>query len=88
MIDQNSISTISDLRFKTKEVFKKALKKPVFLFARSVPKGVLLSIEEYQSLMDSLEDYYDSLRAEELAKEDKLKVKWISHEELIKELNV
>ncbi|MBI5613752.1 type II toxin-antitoxin system prevent-host-death family antitoxin [Candidatus Gottesmanbacteria bacterium] len=82
------IHTISDLRFKTKDVLASAMKEPVALFHRSTPKGVLMSVEKYQELMDSLEDYYLSIRAEEYEKEDKSKVKWISHSEMKKRYGI
>ena len=88
MIDPNSISTISDLRFKTKEVLKKASKKPVFLFHRSTPKGVILSLAEYKQLIEDLEDYHDEIYARKLMKENKTKIKWISHEEVKKQLGI
>ena len=88
MIDPNSITTISDLRFKTKEVLKKAAKRPVFVFNRSQPQGVILSINEYKQLMDDLENYYDGLEVQKLMKEDKTKIKWISHEEVKKRLGI
>lgn len=87
MISQNNISTISDLRFKTKQVFRKAAKNPVFVFNRSKPTGVLLSIKKYEKLMDDLEDYYLSLKAQEHAKENKSKVKWVAFEEIEKLIN-
>ena len=59
------IYTISDLRFKTKDVLASAMKEPVTLFHRSTPKGVLMSVEKYQDLMSTLEDYYLSIRAVE-----------------------
>lgn len=86
MITQN-ISTISDLRFKTKDVLAKAAKEPVFLFHRATPKGVLLSISEYEELMNTLEDFYLSLRAEDYEKENKQKIKWVNERELQKQLN-
>lgn len=88
MIDPNSISTISDLRFKTKEVLNRAVKKPIFLFNRSKPTGVLLSLDKYEAILETLEDYQDTIDALILEKEDKSKVKWMSHEEVKKLLNV
>jgi len=82
MIDSTNISTISDLRFKTKAVFSKASRKPVFLFHRSSPKGVLLSMEKYQEIMSSLEDYYLSLKASEYEEENKKDIKWISENQV------
>jgi len=82
MITQKSISTISELRYKTKEVLKKTKDAPVYLFYRSVPQGVILSLEKYQEMMEALEDYYLSLRAEEYEKQDKNRIKWVPHEEV------
>lgn len=84
MINQHNIRTISDLRFKTKDVLKKAESEPVFLFHRSTPKGVLMSFQSYQDLMSELEDYFDSLKAQEYEKEDKGKIKWVAFSEIKK----
>ncbi|OGG03842.1 hypothetical protein A2W14_04855 [Candidatus Gottesmanbacteria bacterium RBG_16_37_8] len=86
MINQQTISTISELRFKTKEVLKKVKEAPVYLFHRSVPQGVILSLEKYQEMMEALEDYYLSLRAEEYERQDKNQIKWVSHEEVKKHI--
>ncbi len=88
MIDPNSINTISDLRFKTKEVFERADKSPVFLFQRSTPKGVLLSIKDYQILMEELEDYRLSLKAKKYEKENKKNVQWVNDAEIKNLVNV
>jgi len=87
MINQQTISTISDLRFKTKEVMKKVSKEPVFLFHRSSPQGVLMSMEKYNEMQSLLEDYYLALRAAEYEKEKKNKVDWLSHSEVGKLIN-
>ena len=78
MINQQTISTISELRFKTKQVLKKVKEAPVYLFHRSVPQGVILSLEKYQEMMEALEDYYLSLRAEEYESRDKSKIKFLN----------
>jgi len=84
MITKNNITTISDLRFKTKEVLKKAEKTPLFVFNRSIPQSVVMSYDEYVSLMSELEDNYNAQLAEGYEKEDKSKVKWYSQEEVEK----
>ena len=84
MIDQSQISTISDLRFKTKDVLKKVKDNPVYLFHRSSPKGVILSMEKYKELMDNLEDYFLSLKVGEYELEDKKSVNWIKHSDVRK----
>ena len=82
MITAQSISSISDLRFKTKEVIKKASKSPVFLFSHNTPKGVLLSYESYDRIISRLEDYYDSKKAEEFETQDKKNSKWILQKDI------
>ncbi len=84
MIDQSQISTISDLRFKTKDVLKKVKDNPVYLFHRSSPKGVILSMEKYKELMDNLEDYFLSLKVGEYELEDKKSVNWTKHSDVRK----
>ncbi len=84
MIIQNQINSISDLRFKTKEVFKKTSKGPVFLFYRNKPKGVLVSFENYQEILSQLEDYFDSLKAEKYEKQNKKNIGWLSFSKIKK----
>lgn len=84
MITKNNITTISDLRFKTKEVLKRAEKMPLFVFNRSVPQSVIMSYENYETLMSDLEDYYDAKLAQEYENEDKSKIKWTSHKNVKK----
>lgn len=79
-----NISTISDLRFKTEEVLAKADLSPLFLFNRSTPRAVILSVEEFNKISEQLEDYYLASRAEEYEKEDKSKIDWVSHDEIKK----
>lgn len=79
-----NISTISDLRFKTDEVLAKADLSPLFLFNRSTPRAVILSVEEFNKISEQLEDYYLASRAEEYEKEDKSKIDWVSHDEIKK----
>lgn len=86
MIDQSQISTISDLRFKTKEVLKKMKDNPVYLFHRSSPKGVMLSMEKYKEITEALEDYFLSLKAGEYENEDKTSVNWTSHGDVRKQI--
>lgn len=81
--------TISDLREKTIELLKQLSSTygPLYIFYRSRPSAVMLNIGEYQKLLEIAEDYFDALKAEEYEKEDKTRIKWLSHEELIKKLS-
>ncbi|OGY08795.1 MAG: hypothetical protein A2782_02295 [Candidatus Blackburnbacteria bacterium RIFCSPHIGHO2_01_FULL_43_15b] len=55
---------------------------PLFIFYRSKPEAVILSLEEYQKMADMVEDYLDGIKAQEFEKLDKNKEKWYSNEEV------
>lgn len=82
MIDPKNITTISDLRFKTSAILKKAQQSPVFVFKRTSPQGVLISYDQYEQMKSSLEDYYLSIKTESYELEDKEKTKWTKHEDV------
>ncbi|MBU4210450.1 type II toxin-antitoxin system Phd/YefM family antitoxin [Patescibacteria group bacterium] len=69
---KQNISTVTDLRVNTiallDEVEKKGMK---YVFQRSVPKAVLLSMDRYKKLLEMLEDWEDEFLARKLEKEDK-----------------
>ncbi|PIZ44799.1 hypothetical protein COY32_05965 [candidate division WWE3 bacterium CG_4_10_14_0_2_um_filter_41_14] len=75
--DDNS-TTISDLRYNTAEVFSKIRKSPVYVLQRSKPKGVFMSMDDFEELMTKAEDYNLSLKAQEYESEDKTSVSWVS----------
>lgn len=84
--DKNT-KTITDLREKAVELLEQTKKSgPTFIFHRSKPKAVMLSIEEYSTLMEMLEDYFDSLKAQEL--EENPEKGGISLEQLAKKYNL
>ncbi|MBI4973543.1 type II toxin-antitoxin system prevent-host-death family antitoxin [Candidatus Roizmanbacteria bacterium] len=83
MMLPNIIRTVSDLRYKTKDVMAKAQHEPVVLFEHNSPKGVLLSMDRYEELVHNLEDYYDSIKAQEYEKENKKKVKWAKLDDIL-----
>ncbi len=64
-----------------------AVKKnnPLYLFRGSTPKAVVLDVAEYILLQEQLEDYRDSLLAQELEKEP---VQGITFDEFLKEHKV
>jgi len=84
---KQNISTVTDLRVNTiallDEVEKKGMK---YVFQRSVPKAVLLSMDRYKKLLEMLEDWEDVRLAEKLSKEKK--GKGISLEEVMKEYGI
>lgn len=72
---EENIKTVTDLRENIVKIlasFKKQ-RGPQFVFYKSKPKAVLLAIEEYQRLLELLEDYEDALEASEVISEAKAK---------------
>lgn len=62
-----NIRTITDLREKALEMLEQTKKVgPTFIFHRSKPRAVMLSIDEYANILEMLEDYMDSSKAKEL----------------------
>ena len=59
--------TVTDLRERAVELLSQ-LKKggPTYIFLHNKPKAVMLSMEEYQELLETLEDYTDALSAKEI----------------------
>ena len=75
----NNINTVTDLRVNTiallDEVDKSGSK---YIFQRSQPRAVLLSIMEYEKLIKRFEDLSDELQAAQLTKLPKGKGKTLS----------
>jgi len=83
MYNTNSVGTISDMRLDPNGLLKKAEENPVFVFYRSRPKAVLLSMEEFEKLQDAYEDYMDGLKIEKYLKEDPKKIKWVTMDQIM-----
>ncbi len=61
-------STVTDLRVNTLKLLDQVDKSgSKYIFQRSQPRAVLLSIAEFEKLAQRLEDLYDELRAAQLA---------------------
>ena len=84
---KQNISTVTDLRVNTiallDEVEKKGMK---YVFQRSTPRAVLLSMSRYKKLLEMLEDWEDARLAEKLSKDKK--DGWVSLEKVAKEYGV
>lgn len=80
--------TISDLRERPVELLKELslICGPLYIFYRSKPNAVILSLSEFQKLLDIAEDYFDASKAEEYEREKKGKIPWLTHQELISKL--
>jgi prevent-host-death family protein len=71
------------MRLKPNKLLKESQEQPIYVFYRSKPKAVLLSLEKYQKLTQVGEDYLLSLKAREYEKEDKKAVKWQTLDEVL-----
>lgn len=86
----DNVKTITDMREDALALLQEVnkTKGPFYIFHRSKPKAVLIAIKQYIKLHELLEDYFDSLSAQEYEKIDKTKVKWQTLEDLKKELSL
>ena len=83
----NTISTVTDLRINTIKVLKDVQKNGMkYVFSRSKPEAVLLSMDEYRRMIEKIEDQTDSQFAIELSKLPKTNS--ISLENVAKEYGV
>jgi len=75
MITADNIKTITDIRQKTLSILQYAQKsqEPIFIMHHSKPKGVFLSFEKYQKMVELVEDYLDILEAETILEDKRSK---------------
>lgn len=67
---KKNIATVTDLRTRTIDLLKEVEKKgKKFVFQRSNPLAVLLSVERYNQMVQEIEDGQDALLAQELSAE-------------------
>ena len=86
----DDIKTVTDLRENTISLLNKIQKKdrPTIIVHRNNPKAVLMSISEYNKLIEMADDYMDELIAMELEKEPYDPNNYISEEDTLKGLGV
>lgn len=73
---QDNIKSITDMRENALALLNKAARseKPIFLFYRSRPKAVMLSLKEFSKLQEMAENYLEDQEAKALAKEPRGKL--------------
>ncbi|MBI4009268.1 type II toxin-antitoxin system Phd/YefM family antitoxin [Candidatus Roizmanbacteria bacterium] len=65
-----NVKTITDMRENALGLLDLVKKQGVtYIFHRSEPKAVMLDIEEFVKMQELLEDYFDEMDAQQLAKE-------------------
>lgn len=72
---EENIKTITDLRENIIKILEslKMDSGPKFIFYKSRPRAVLLSLSEYKKLLELIEDYQDALDASEAISDSKAK---------------
>jgi len=85
MLTAKNTKTISDMRLNAQKLLDQATKsqEALYIFYKSKPKAVLLSLQRYQYLLSIFEDYVDSQEAKEFEKKNKKKVNWLSEKEFL-----
>ncbi|MEK9169836.1 MAG: type II toxin-antitoxin system Phd/YefM family antitoxin, partial [Patescibacteria group bacterium] len=79
-----NVKTITDMREDALGLLNLVKKNGVtYIFHRSEPKAVMLDIDEFVRIQELLEDYFDEMEAQKLAKEPVGKL--IPEEDIIKE---
>ncbi len=67
-----NVKTITDMRENALKLLEQIEKEGLaYIFHRSKPRAVMLPIEEFLSIQEILEDYYDYKDAVKLSKEKK-----------------
>ena len=78
-----NVKTITDMRENALELLEVVEKQGLtYIFHRSKPKAVMLSIDDFARLQELIESYLDEQEAEKLAKEPR--GKGIPFEEIIR----
>jgi len=85
MLTTKNTKTISDMRLNAPQLLDQVAKsqEALYIFYKSRPKAVLLSLSKYQYLLDIFEDYLDSQEAKEFEKKNKKKINWLSEKEFL-----
>lgn len=85
MLTAKNTKTISDMRLNAQKLLDQVTKsqEALYIFYKSKPKAVLLSLQRYQYLLSIFEDYIDSQEAKEFEKKNKKKVNWLSEKEFL-----
>ncbi len=85
---RQNTKTISDMRKNPVGLLRTAIKDPgpLYIFYRSQPKAVLLSVGEYEQMLDLLSDLSAGWRGQAYEGQAKNKIKWLTEKQLEKSL--
>lgn len=90
MLNTQFIKSLTDLRSDPAQIAKLARESdnPVYIFNRGKPVSVLMDVNAYEELVEKLEDALDSLEMRNFERKEGKEEKWISHDELKKNLKI
>ena len=69
----DDIKTVTDMRENTLSLLERIQKKdgPTIIMHNNAPRAVMMSVEQYNNIMEAIEDYRDEFEAMELEKQAK-----------------
>lgn len=90
MLNSQYIKSLTDLRMDPAKITKLATlsNNPIYILNRGKPVSVILDVTAYEELIEKLNDSLDALEMKKFEKKSKKKNDWISHEKLVKKLNL
>ena len=89
MLNTQTIKSLTDLRSNPLLVSQLARDEgPVYILNRNKPISVIIDIQEFESLIDHLEDAWDALYMRTYEKRLKNKKSWLTLEEVAKKYDL
>ncbi len=84
------LKTVTDLREDTIGLLNavKKNKNPIIIMHRNSPQAVMLSVEEYNNIMEMISDHMDELTALKLEKETYHPNDYVDEKEVMKKLGI
>ena len=85
----HQLKSLTDLRHNPLLISRLAVSDgPVYILNRSRPAGVFISAEQYERMLDTIEDLLDGVEIRKIEKTPKNKRNWTPHKQLMQELGL
>lgn len=89
MLNTQTIKSLTDLRLNPMAISQLARDEgPVYILNRNKPISVIIDIQEFESLIDRLEDAWDALYMRTYEKNLKNKKSWLTLEDVAKKYDL
>ena len=84
-----AVRTVTDMRERAVRLLREVKEQgPLYIFRRSKPEAVILSMEEYQKVLEVIDEHYLSFKAQEYEKIDPKNEEWLTLKEFVQSLNL